>query len=115
MRFAGWCTTDVAKYAWNINVYECFNNQIRPNWNEILSNAGKEIYYFAMAEVPSSIPRSEVRSFDYNGFLANFSNVLELRRINFKVHPLFAIIFGSTLDKEELHRIVTLKTENYVR
>ena len=115
MRFAGWCTTDVAKYAWNINVYECFNNQIRPNWNEILSNAGKEIYYFAMAEVPSSIPRSEVRSFDYNGFLANFSNVLELRRINFKVHPLFAIIFGSTLDKEELHRIVTIKTENYVR
>ena len=114
MRFAGWCTTDVAKYAWGINVYECFNNQLRPDWNEILSKAGKEIYYFAMAEVPSSVPRSEVRNFDYNGFLANFSNILELRRIDFRTHPLFAVIFGSTLDKEELQRIVTLKTENYI-
>ena len=115
MRFAGWCTTDVAKYAWGINVYECFNNQLRPNWNEILSNVGKETYYFAMAEVPSSIPKSEIRSFDYNGFLSNFSNVLELRRIDYKQHPLFAIIFGSTLEEKELTRIVNVKTEDYIR
>ena len=114
MRFAGWCTTDVSRYAWEINVYECFNNQIRPDWNEILSNAGKDFYYFAMAEVPSSVSRAEIRTFDYNGFLANFSNVLELRRINYKIHPLFAVIFGSTPDKEELKRIVTLKTESYI-
>jgi len=114
MRFAGWCTTDVAKYAWEINVYECFNNQIRPDWNEILSKSGREIYYFAMAEVPSNVPRYEINNFDYNGFLSNFSNVLELRRINYKTHPLFAIIFGSTADREELQRIVTAKTENYI-
>ncbi len=114
MRFAGWCTTDVAKYAWGINVYECFNNQIRPDWNEILSKSGREIYYFAMAEVPSNVPRYEINNFDYNGFLSNFSNVLELRRINYKTHPLFAIIFGSTADREELQRIVTAKTENYI-
>ena len=36
MRFAGWCTTDVAKYAWGINVYEYFYDQKKPNWNEIL-------------------------------------------------------------------------------
>jgi len=114
MRFAGWCTTDVAKYAWGINVYECFNNQIRLDWNEILSKSGREIYYFAMAEVPSNVPRYEINNFDYNGFLSNFSNVLELRRINYKTHPLFAIIFGSTADREELQRIVTAKTENYI-
>ena len=96
-------------------MYECFNNQLRPNWNEILSNVGKETYYFAMAEVPSSIPKSEIRSFDYNGFLSNFSNVLELRRIDYKQHPLFAIIFGSTLEEKELTRIVNVKTEDYIR
>ena len=114
MRFAGWCTTDVSRYAWGINVYECFNNQICPDWNEILSNAGRDFYYFAMAEVPSNVSRAEIRTFDYNGFLANFSNVLELRRINYKIHPLFAVIFGSTPDKEELKRIVTVKTESYI-
>ena len=44
MRFAGWCTTDVAKYAWNINVYECFHEQKRPDWNQVLTNSGREIY-----------------------------------------------------------------------
>ena len=39
MRFAGWCTTDVSKYAWGINVYECFMKQTSPDWNEILSKA----------------------------------------------------------------------------
>lgn len=114
MRFAGWCTTDVAKYAWGINVYEYYNNQLRPNWNEILLNAGVETYYFAMAEVPSGTKKSEIREFDYKSFLANFSNVLELRRINFKVHPLFAVIFGSTKDKQELQRIVRLDTQEYI-
>ena len=114
MRFAGWCTADVSKYAWGINVYECFYNQLRPDWNEILSKASREIYYFAMAEVPSNIPRSEIGKFDYNRFLANFSNILELRRINFKSNPLFAIIFGSTPDETELRKIVELKTEDYI-
>ncbi len=32
MRFAGWCTTDLAYYAYGINVYECFWQQREPDW-----------------------------------------------------------------------------------
>ncbi len=63
MRFAGWCTTDVSKYAWGINVYECFMKQQAPDWNEILSKASKEMFYFSMAEVPSSIDRDKIKGF----------------------------------------------------
>lgn len=114
MRFAGWCTTDVAKYAWGINVYEYFYCQKRPDWNNILLNADKKIYYFSMAEVPSSVDRSKIEGFDYNKFLSNYSNVLELRRINFKQNPLFAVIFGSTSDKHEIGRIIELNTQNFI-
>ena len=114
MRFAGWCTTDVAKYAWNINVYECFYSQKRPNWNNILAQKGKEIYYFSMAEVPSGYTNKHINEYDYNGLLANYSNVLEVRRINPNVYPLFAVIFGSTNDENEIKRILEIKTEKYI-
>lgn len=113
MRFAGWCTTDVAKYAWGINVYECFLNQQKPDWNEILSKAKRGIYYFSMAEVSSDMDRERIKSFDYDGYLANFSEVLELRRINPKYNPLFAVIFGSTYSKEEVKTILKLKTRDF--
>ena len=114
MRFAGWCTTDVSKYAWGINVYECFNYQRRPNWNEILEHSDKDIYYFSMAEVPNNINKNDISKFDYGKFLSNFSNVLEVRRIDFKIHPLFAIVFGSTNNKEEVKRILALNTKDYI-
>ena len=113
MRFAGWCTTDVSKYAWGINVYECFMRQQAPDWNNILSKATNKMFYFSMAEVPSSIDREKIDGFEYDNWLANYSNVLEVRRINPKHHPLFAVIFGSTDNKDEIKRILQLKTKDY--
>ena len=114
MRFAGWCSADVAKYAWGINIYECFYNNIRPDWTEILSNAGREIFYFSMAEVPINVPAEKINDFDYENFLANYSNVLEVRKIDYKIHPLFAVIFGSTTDEREIKKILSLNTKDYI-
>lgn len=114
MRFAGWCTTDVAKYAWGINVYEAFFKQLKPDWNKILDNAGKDVFYFSMAEVPSGQDTGKIKAFEYDRFLSNYSNVLEVRRINYKENPLFAIIFGSTKSKDEVVKILSLKTADYI-
>ena len=114
MRFAGWCTADIAKYAWGINVYECFNAQIHPDWNSILEKAGKETYYFSMIEIPRNYPRSGIRDFRFNEYLANFSKVLELRHVNFKSNALFGIVFGSTTEDDELKRILSLNTEKFI-
>ena len=114
MRFAGWCTADVAKYAWGINVYEQFFAQKRPDWNNILTRSGKGVYYFSMAEVPAGENNNKIQGFEYERFLSNYSNVLEVRRINFKENPLFAIIFGSTTSKDEVIKILALKTKDFI-
>lgn len=113
MRFAGWCTTDVALYAWGINVYEYYMEQKKPDWNEILSSSSKGVYYFSMAEVPGSIPQGRIKFFDYDKYLSNFSEIFELRRINPNKNPLFAVIFGKTKDKEEVKQILQLNTKDY--
>ena len=114
MRFAGWCTTDLAHYVWGINVYECFSEQIRPNWNEILMNSDNKIYYFSLAEVPNNIKRGSVDNFNYKEFLTNFSEILELRRINPRQNPLFAIVFGRTNSMKEIREILQLNMANFV-
>ena len=114
MRFAGWCTTDIAKYAWGINVYECFNAQTFPDWNSILATAGRETYYFSMIEIPQDYPKSSIRGFDFNRFLSNYSNVLELRHINYQNNPLFGIVFGSTISEKELQTILNLDISKFI-
>lgn len=114
MCFSEWCAADIAKYIWGINVYECFNLQLHPDWNAILEKAGGETYYFAKIGIPASFPKSTIRDFNYNAYLYHFSNVIELRRINFKSNPLFGIVFGSTANETELHTILNLDIAKYI-
>lgn len=114
MRFAGWCASDLAKYAWGINVYEYYEEQKHPNWNEIMEKDGKETYYFTLIDIPSGFPKSSVRDFNFQMYLVNFSNVLELRRVNYKSNPLFGVVFGSTESEEELSMILNMEPAKYV-
>ena len=106
MRFANWCVSDLAKYAWGFNIYEYFEEQKHPDWNTILQRAGQTIYYASLINIPQGFPKSSVSDFNFNGYLANFSNIFEVRRVNFKSNPLFGVVLGSTSDTEELDMIV---------
>lgn len=114
MRFAAWCVTDIAKYAWGVNVYECFFEQKRPDWNNILSKAGKEVFYYSMAEIPKIINRKKIKGFQYERFLSYFSNVLEVRRIDPSQNPIAAVVFGSTMKKDEVLKILALNMKDFV-
>lgn len=114
MRFAGWCTTDLAYFAYGINVYEHFHRGLKPDWGEILKDKGGETYYFAMAETPSDIDRSRI-AFDHEAFKRCFSRILDYRQIDHRQRPLFAIVFGMTESKDEIDRILKLKTQEFIR
>lgn len=113
MRFAGWCTTDLAYYAYGINIYEYFFKKKKPNWNEILQNKGDEIYYFAMAETPKDIDKNSIK-FDYEKLKKSFSNILNFRKIDFLKKPMFGIIFGMTTEKNEIKEILELNMKDFI-
>lgn len=113
MRFAGWCTTDLAYYAYGINIYEYFVEQKRPDWNKILKNKKNKIFYFAIAETPKNIDKTEIR-FDYESLKKEFSNILEFRKIDFKTKPVFAIIFGETTNMNEITEILKFDINKFI-
>ena len=114
MRFGAWCTADIAKYAWKINVYEYFYKQKRPDWNEILSKASAKIFYYSLIEVPPNVDRTTINGFQYEKFLANYPDVIELRRINPNETSLFAVVFGSATDKQSIGKVLGLNVKECI-
>ncbi len=114
MRFAGWCVTDLAYFAYGIDVYEYYFEQKTPDWEKILKEKGCEFYYFTIAEVPVSVDKSMIREIDYDGFLKNISHPLEVRKIDYRRHPILAIVFAKTDDYSEMSNILKKDMRDFI-
>ena len=113
MRFCGWCLTDIAQKAWDINVYEYYFKGLKPNWNEILSKKGDEIYYFTIANMPKDTKKSV--DIDYEGYLKNINKVLDLRKVDYSTNPIFAMVFAKTNSYDEIKKILKLDMKQYIK
>ena len=96
MRFAGFCTTDIAYYAYGINPYEYYIEQKVPQWDEILKDKEGKIYSVVILDKPRDINAKDIKSFDFDGVLAGFEKTLEVRRMDIKRYPVFGFIFAET-------------------
>lgn len=96
MRFAGWCVTDIAWYAFGINVYEYFFEQKQPDWKAILKDKNDDIFSMVVADLPGDIPAEKIKKIDYQKFQNYFEKPLELRKIDYKKHGVFAFQFAQT-------------------
>lgn len=94
MRFAGWCVTDLAYYAYGINPYRYYMEGLTPNWNEIFADREGKVYAMIIGDIESSVNCAEITSVDYEAFQNNFSKPLELRRVDYKEYPVFAFMFA---------------------
>ena len=94
MRFAGWCTTDLAYYAYGINVYEYFWRQWEPDWQRSLKDKEGKVFSIVVGDVPAD--RGQVRRVDYERFTASFSRPLAIRKMDYCKYGLFAFAFIET-------------------
>jgi len=115
LRFAGWCATDIAYYAFGINVYEYFVERKRPNWDDILkSKKGRE---FAIAVLEKRESVSENVVFDYEKLTSSLTSLVKLRAIDYRKQPLFAFLFLETseINAKELDYLLTLDPHIFLR
>lgn len=106
LRFAGWCMTDLAYYAYGINSYDYFFNDKKPDWGKITASCKKGFYYFSIAEVPEDICKENIKAFDYQNFLKQFPECYKMYPIDFKINPVFAILFGYCKTFDEIQEIL---------
>ena len=116
MRFAGWCVTDLAYYAYGINPYKYFMEGIKPDWDKISGCCDGKVFAMVIGEIDSAVDRDKISSVDYDGFKANFSKPLELREIDYKEHPVFAFIFAEVAadNMDELKKMLHADFTKYL-
>lgn len=97
LRFAGWCCTDVAEHAWGLNPYRVFLQGQRPDWGQVLDaareRAGDAVTAIVVADLPPDLDRERITGVDYDRFAAAFSDLLELRRMDYTAYSVMAFAF----------------------
>ena len=75
-----------------------------------------DIYSINIFENSTGYRGSDINYFDHETLLKDFSHPLELRKIDFRVYPIFRILFAKTAPDnfEEIERVLYAKMENYV-
>ncbi len=116
LRFAGWCMADMAYYAWGINPYEYFLNQQKPDWDKAFANKEGKQYNVIIANTPKGANLQDIDYVDYDKFNADFSNLLQIHKTNYRKYPVFAFAFSETpTDNEtELNHFLHSTLEEYV-
>lgn len=114
MRFCGWCITDIANFCWGINVYEYYLKQLKPDWENILKNVSYDNFYFTMADIPSDIKKENIKNVDYDAYLKNIKNPLDIRKIDAKSNPVFAIVFAKTSGTDEIKKLLKLNMADFI-
>jgi len=112
MRFGGWCTTaDLTHLATSLNPYHCFLNNIKPDWNQILNEMNDEIYSLIILDNSTGISSDNIAQFDYKKLLKQFSNPLELRKIDFNTYPIFGMLFTKS-EKSNFREVEEILVSN---
>lgn len=114
LRLAGWCVADVTAHAWGFNPYECYFKELRPDWDAILTENQGMATVMVIGDLPPSLDRTTIRSIDYDGFQSIFSNVLELRKIDYRQYPVFAFAFAS-MPEAELDALKSTIMQDFTR
>lgn len=116
MRFAGLCVTDIAYFAYGINTYRYFLEQLEPEWDKILADKEGKSFCLVMLNKPEDLNLKDVKAFDYEKLLSDFEKPLELRKADHKKHGYFGYMFTETRDNnwKEIERILKSDLREYI-
>ena len=117
MRFGGWCAADLAHFAYGVNPYRCYLLGERPDWTRIAAESAGRTTALIVSDLPSSVDLAAIDDVDYERFAARFSNVLELRPMEFNRYPVFAFTFVEVPsgDLSELHAVLGADLREYLQ
>jgi hypothetical protein len=94
LRFAGWCATDIAYYAYGTNVYDCFFNNKKPDWQGIFKGDNDSTYAIVvMGKTSNSQPGS--KTFNYDSLSDHYGKILDIRKADYQIHSLYGFMFLS--------------------
>jgi hypothetical protein len=117
LRFAGWCTTDVAFHAYGTDPYRHYLDNLVPDWEALRRERAGLLYSILIAELPGGVDPAAVTEVDYAGLARRLSRPLEVRQMDWARHRVLAFLFAETRETErgELEAFLRADLAEHVR
>lgn len=114
LRFAGSCSTDIAYFAYGINTVDCYLNQIKPDFDDIIGKKLGKIY--SMILLDKGGKELDNDRFNYAKLYTEFEHVLDVRKVEAPEMGLFAFLFTETSigNEQELDRALVSDFSEYL-
>ena len=103
-RFAGWCTTDLAFHAHDINVYASYFNGVRPDWTAPAPDDGT--YGFVIMHPPEGERFDPACEADEDAIRDLLGDVREIRLVDHRRWGILGIAFVRFASEIEAERVV---------
>ncbi len=109
---------DLAFFAFMVNPYRYYYNELKPDWEKILSQPGEEIFFRVLARLPESKDESkegtDKLSANHEEFADTFQDLVGYCKLDTKRYPAFSIAFGKTGDIGEVQKYLDMDFEEYL-
>ncbi|MCK5222615.1 MAG: ATP-grasp domain-containing protein, partial [Candidatus Aminicenantes bacterium] len=101
LRFGAWCTTaDATSFSFQMNPYEYYFSDRKPDWENILKDKDGKIFSMIVLDNTTGMKADQIKNFDHNGLLLNFDKINEFREIDHKKYNVFGFLFAETNDSD---------------
>lgn len=101
LRFGAWCTTaDATSFSFQMNPYEYYFSDRKPDWENILKDKDGKIFSMIVLDNTTGMKADQIKNFDHNGLLLNFDKINEFREIDHKKYNVFGFLFAESNDSD---------------
>ncbi len=101
LRFGGWCTTaDLAGMAYGFNPYEMYFSNQEPDWDVVLRDKENKTYNIFLLDNTTGLEGRDIYGFDYDKLSSRFSKVLDIRKVDYTLFPVFGFLFVEATAEE---------------
>lgn len=117
LRFGAWCTTaDATSFSFQMNPYEYYFSDRKPDWENILKDKDGKIFSMIVLDNTTGMKADQIKNFDHNGLLLNFDKINEFREIDHKKYNVFGFLFAETnhSDVSELNWILNNDLKEFI-
>ncbi|WP_332649971.1 ATP-grasp domain-containing protein [Lysinibacillus sp. 54212] len=115
LRFAGEGTTELGYYAYQINPYDYYIHNQKPDWDKVIAEMDDAIYSFTCAEIEKEMEPSIIDVIDHDALKKEFNEILSYRVLPLIGRSTFAVIFFKSPNVQEHGHILHLDFQQFIK
>jgi hypothetical protein len=114
MRFGDFGLPDLTFFAFGVNPYRHYFQQQSPQWDKILPQSGKEIFFRVLSRLPGEPGEAAGKKIEHEEFADTFEHLAGYCRLDPMRYPAFSIAFAKEKKMKDVTKYLSIDFQDFV-